>query len=41
MYDGHMVVQMIKMIEKGNMKLGEGTGVKALASSVSRRSKRQ
>jgi hypothetical protein len=31
MYDRHMVVQMIKMIEKGNLKLGEeGTGVKTV-----------
>jgi hypothetical protein len=29
MYDRHMVAQMIKMIEKGNLKLGEdSTGVK-------------
>jgi len=31
MYDRYMVVQMIKMIEKGNLKLGEeGTGVKTV-----------
>ena len=31
MYDRHMVVQMIKMIEKGNLKLGEeGTGMKTV-----------
>ncbi|PVH74073.1 putative isopropanol dehydrogenase [Cadophora sp. DSE1049] len=31
MYDRHMVVQMVKMIEKGNLKLGEeGTGIKTV-----------
>ena len=31
MYDRHMVVQMIKMIEKGNLKLVEqGIGVKTI-----------
>lgn len=31
MYDRHMVVQMIKMIEKGNLKIGEeGTGMKTV-----------
>jgi hypothetical protein len=33
MYDRHMVVQMIKMIEKGNLKLGErGTGVRTVGN---------
>ena len=31
MYDRHMVVQMIKIIEKGNLKIGEeGTGMKTV-----------
>ncbi len=33
MYDRDMVLQMIKMIEKGNLKLGEnGAGIKTVGS---------